>query len=111
MAKEGTSFEKLLTDAIDAVLLSLGESARQAIYFHLEDKYKITRGEIPNRLEDFQNGLEKIFGETGTTYLEILMMKKLHEEIGKPLEWNENKDLAFIDYVAATKQTYSKTKD
>lgn len=111
MAKEGTSFDKLLNDAIDEVLLSLGESARQAIYFHLEDKYRITRIEIPKRLEDFQNGLERIFGETGTTYLEILMMKKLHEEIGKPLEWNESKGLVFIDYVAAAKQTYSKIKE
>ena len=37
-------------------------------------------------------------------------MKELYEKIGEPLEWNETKDLAFVDYVTAAKQSYSKTK-
>ncbi|MGD0027500.1 MAG: hypothetical protein ABSC91_01005 [Candidatus Bathyarchaeia archaeon] len=110
MAKRGTPFDKLLTEAVDGALLCLGDSARQAIYFHLEEKFRITKGEIPNQLDSFKAGLEKIFGASGATYLEILIMKELYEKIEEPLEWNETKDLAFVDYVTAAKQSYSRTK-
>ena len=108
MEKRGASFDNLLTEAIDNALLSLGDSAKQAIYFHLGEKSKITKHEIPNHLEKFKGGLEEIFGETGATYLEILIMKKLYERIGEPLKYNESKELAFVDYVSAAKQSYSK---
>jgi len=108
LEKRGASFDNLLTEAIDNALLSLGDSAKQAIYFHLGEKSKITKREIPNHLEKFKGGLEEIFGETGATYLEILIMKKLYERIGEPLKYNESKELAFVDYVSAAKQSYSK---
>jgi hypothetical protein len=110
LAKRGTPFDKLLTEAVDGALLCLGNSARQAIYFHIEEKFGITKGEIPNQLDSFKAGLEKIFGASGATYLEILIMKELYEKIGEPLEWNETKDLAFVDYVTAAKRSYCKTK-
>lgn len=95
-------FDKLLLEAIDEALASLGESARQAIYFHLEDKFRIARNEIPQRIEDFVEGLQKIFG-MGAHFLEILIMKKLHERIGSPLQWDENKRLVLAEYVAAAR--------
>jgi hypothetical protein len=36
--------------------------------------------EIPFRIDDFQNALEKLFG-IGTRHLEILIIKNLHEKI------------------------------
>jgi hypothetical protein len=95
-----------LAEAVDSALLSLGDSAREAIYFHLKAKFKIKKREIPNRLEDFQEGLEKIFGD-GARFLEILIMKKLCEEIGKPLDWPEGEDLVFLNYIALAKQSFS----
>lgn len=110
MAKKGASFDKLLTEAVDGALLCLGGSAKEAIYFHLEDKFGITKSEIHNQLEGFENGLEKIFGGSGATYLEILIMKRLYEKIGEPLEWDEGKNLTFAEYAAAAKKSYLKTK-
>jgi len=107
LAKKPIAFDRILTKAIDNAFSSLGNSAKQAIYFHLKDKFKITRNDIPNRLKDFDEGLEKIFG-SGARFLEILIMKNLYERIGQPLEWDEDKELAFVDYVNAAKHSYKK---
>ena len=103
------TFDNVLLGAVDEALASLGDSAKQAIYFHLEDKFKIARNEIPYRLEDFADGLEKIFG-LGARFIEILVMKQLHEGIGRPLEWDESKELVFVEYVAAVKRSFAKRK-
>jgi len=103
------AFEELLLEAIDDALSSLGESAKQSIYFHLEKRFKIAKEDIPRQLEDFEDGLEKIFG-LGAHFIEILIMKSLFEKIGQPLEWNEDKELVFTDYVAAAKQSYLKRR-
>lgn len=99
-------FDKLLLESVDEALASLGESVRQAIYFHLEKKFNIAKKDIPHRLKDFADGLEKIFG-IGAQFLEILIMKKLYEKVGKPLNWKENEELVFVDYVAVAKQSLS----
>jgi hypothetical protein len=101
------TFDKLLLEAVDDALSSLGESAKLSIYFHLENRFNIAKNEIPNRLEDFTDGLEKIFG-LGANFIEILIMKNLFEKVGKPLEWNENKELSFVEYVTTAKQSYLK---
>jgi hypothetical protein len=101
------AFERLMLEAVDEALASLGDSAKQAIYFHLENEFEITRNEIPQRVEDFAEGLEKIFG-VGSQFLEILIMKNLYERIGQPLEWNKSKELIFDEYVAAAKRSFLK---
>ena len=107
MTRKRKAFENILIEALDEGLASLGESAKQAIYFHLEDKFKIAKKDIPYRLEDFTDGLEKIFG-LGARFIEILIMKSLFEKIGQPLEWNEKKELVFVEYVVAAKQSFLK---
>ncbi|MEM2691640.1 MAG: hypothetical protein QXS01_06040 [Candidatus Bathyarchaeia archaeon] len=106
---EGKSFEGILLEAIDEALASLGESAKQSIYFHLEEKFKISREEIPKRIGDFAEGLEKIFG-IGARFLEILIMKKLYDRIGKPLEWDERKEFVFVNYVETARESFKKGK-
>jgi len=101
------TFEKLLIEAVDEALTSIGESPKQSIYFHLEDRFKIAKKDIPKRLGDFADGLEKIFG-LGAHFIEILIMKKLYEKVGQPLKWNQSKDLMFVDYVKAARQSYLK---
>jgi hypothetical protein len=110
VTRKGKAFDKLLLEAVDEALSSLGESARQAIYFHLENRFKIAKGDIPYHLKDFADGLEKIFG-LGARFIEILIMKNLYGKIGQPLEWNESKELVFVEYVASAKQSCSKRKD
>jgi len=62
LATKSREFDKLLLNAIDEALNSLGESVKQSIYFHIENKFSVTRNEIPRNLQGFQVGLEKIFG-------------------------------------------------
>jgi hypothetical protein len=100
-------FDKLLLNAIDEALNSLGESVKQSIYFHIENKFCVARNDIPESLQDFQEGLEKIFG-AGTQFIEILIMKNLHSRIGLPLKM-ENEQLEFVKYVDAAKESYLKT--
>jgi hypothetical protein len=103
------AFDKLLLEAVDEALSSLGGSVKQAIYFHLENKFKMARNEIPQHVEDFADGIEKIFG-LGAQFLEILIMKKLYEKIGQPLEWSENEELVFAHYIAAARRSFKKRK-
>jgi len=95
-------FDRLLQSAIDDALTSLGESVRQAIYFHIESKFNVPRDIIPENLEAFQLGLEKIFG-AGARFIEILIMTNLHSKIGLPLEI-DNLQLEFIAYVNAARK-------
>ena len=106
------AFRMLLLEAVDSALSSLGDSARQSVYFHLEKKFDITRDEIPGRVEDFDHGLERIFG-AGAPFLEVLIMKKLYEEIGskgKILKVDQDEEFKFVDYVKAAERTYSQAK-
>ncbi len=101
------AFDKLLLDAVDSALSSLGESAKQSIYYHLEVKFSITRSEIPRHLDEFQAALEKIFG-LGGQFIQILIMKNLYAKIGQPLLLEKNRQLDFMDYIKAAKQSYLK---
>jgi len=106
------AFHRLLLGAVDSTLSSLGDSARQSVYFHLEEKFNIARDEIPGRIEDFDRGLERIFG-MGTRFLEVLIMKKLYEEMGskgKVLKVDQGKEFKFVDYVRAAQLAYLQTK-
>lgn len=97
-------FEKILLEAVDEQLTSLGESSKQALYFHLERGFNIKRHEIPAKTEAFVSAMEKIFGQ-GANYLEILIMKRLHEKIGYNVKIRSS-NLTFIEYVEAAKQSY-----
>jgi hypothetical protein len=99
------SFDDLLLHAIDEALNSLGESVRQSIYFHIENKFSIARNEIPEKLQQFQMGLKEIFG-VGAQVIEIQIMKNLHTKIGCPRVAVKNKKLEFTEYVDASKQGY-----
>lgn len=98
-------FDKLLLEAVDQGFSSLGESSKQAIYFHLEKRFNIKKQEIPHKIEAFADALEKIFGP-GANFLEILIMKQLHEKVGQSFKWPEYKELTFIEYVAAAKRSF-----
>jgi len=97
-------FEKILLEAVDEQLASLGESSKQALYFHLERGFNIKKHEIPQKTEAFVTAMEKIFGQ-GANYLEILFMKKLHEKIGYDVKMSSS-NLTFVEYVEAAKKSY-----
>ncbi len=102
-----SNFEEILIEAIDEGLSSLGESSRQAIYFHLERDFCIKKREIPFKIKDFTESIEKIFG-VGAGFLEVLIMKRLHEKIGGKLEIQESTDFAFNKYVTTIRKRFLK---
>ena len=104
MLTKRSEFDKLLLSAVDEALNSLGESVKQSIYFHIEDKFKVARKEIPQNLEELQVGLERIFGE-GSRFVEIQIMKNLHRRIGLPIRM-ETETLEFVEYVGIAKNSF-----
>jgi len=97
------SFEKLLLEALDETLSSLGDSSKEAIYFHLEKTFSINKQDIPYKIEEFANAIEKIFG-SGARLLEIKIMKRLYEKVGPVFKYfPERDDLVFTEYVAAAR--------
>ena len=52
--------------------------------------------------------MEKIFGQ-GANYLEILIMRRLHEKIGYKVRAS-SPNLTFVKYVEAAKQSYYEQK-
>ena len=106
MVTKSRTFDKLLLTAIDEAFSSLGESAKQSIYFHIETS-NVKRNKIPENLPKFQARLEKIFG-VGARFIEILIMKNLYAKIGQPLMMEKSEKLEFIEYVNAAKQSFLK---
>lgn len=102
-------FDKILLEAVDEGLSSLGQSAKQAIYFHLEEEFNIDKQEIPSKVNDFASAIEKIFG-LGANVIEILIMRRLHEKVGLHIKLHRSEDLTFTEYVAAAKRSFSEKK-
>jgi len=78
---ERKEFRDLLLETVDEALLILGESARKAIYWHLERQYSLKRGEIADRLSDFVSALNSIFGR-GSAVIQGLIVRRLYSKLG-----------------------------
>ena len=116
MAKQSQreNFDQLLLEAIDEGLSSLGEAVKTSIYFHLEGRFNIRKQEIPNKLCDFSNALERIFG-LGARHFEILFMKKLHAKLEVTFKWPTHEwplskwivpEMTFTEYVRLMRQSF-----
>ena len=55
--KQHRTFEEVFIEAVDEGLSCLGESGKQAVYFHLEKRFGIKKCEIAFRVEDFADAL------------------------------------------------------
>jgi len=102
-------FETVLLDAVDDAFSTLGESIKTSIYFHLEHNFIIPEQDIPYRIDDFLDALEQTFG-MAAKYLEILIMRKLHEKITCFYQWSGPSwlvsDLTFKKYVELMRLRY-----
>jgi hypothetical protein len=95
-------FNKILQDSIDQSLSALGENTKNTVYLYLETKFAIPKKDIPDRIADFSDALEQIFG-AGSSNLEILIMVCLNKKVKCEYEWVGPKwlvpDLTFKKYV------------
>ena len=99
-----TKFEETLLEAIDEGLSSLGESPKQALYSHLKETLNMNRKDIPHRIDEFTDAIEKIFG-AGAKILEIQIMKCLFKKIDYNFKhYPKQKSLTFTEYITAVKQ-------
>ena len=95
-----TNFEESLIESIDEGLSVIGESTKKIVYAYLERKFQMTRHDIPNRIEDFTKAIENIFGN-GAKILELKIMKCLFNKVGYTLNYSNQKNLTFIEYIKA----------
>jgi len=95
------NLRKILLEAVEEGLSSLGDSPKQAILFHLETSFEIRKDNIPANLTEFAKALGKIFGP-GACYLEKLIAKRLYEKLG--LEFEEVESWNFLAYVNNAKE-------
>ena len=97
------SFEEVLLEAIDESFSWLGESEKQAIYFILKKTYKISKQEIPYRIEEFTEAIEEIFG-LGAKIIEIRIMKDLFSRMGYSFPYIHSQEgLEFTKYIEAAR--------
>jgi hypothetical protein len=87
-------FQKIILEAIEEGLAYLGESPKQAIFFHLENTFNLRVSNIPQNLEEFKEALRKIFGP-GALYLERLILERLCRKLNMKFEM-ENLDLVSV---------------
>jgi hypothetical protein len=80
-------FDAALLNAVDFAFNSLGRSCKQALYFHLKNTFHVGRGEIPEKVEEFDNALKLIF-KSGAIFLERLILDELCE--GLEVKFEEN---------------------
>lgn len=85
-------FEAILLEAVDAALMSFGESVRAAIYFHIDENVFLPRNAIPFRLADFCSGLQNIFGR-GSLIIERQILAELCSKLGANYETVRGKPL------------------
>jgi hypothetical protein len=107
------TFSKMLMEAIDDALSSFGEPMKESVYCDLEKMFNIKRCDIPCRIDEFSDALERIFGVTAKL-LQIMFMKHLHDRVGIVCKWNLPEwvapDLTFKQYVTLMKQNYDQSK-
>jgi hypothetical protein len=107
-------FDDVLAETIDETLSALGEPVKNAIYFHLQNNFNMNKNEIPKKINEFSDILQKIFG-SGACRLEIKFMKTLHSKINLTVKWPEYEtplskwiimDMSFVEYVNSMRHNY-----
>ncbi len=101
-------FSQILMSAVEESLSSLGDSPKQAIFYHLESHFKIKKENIPMNLTEFARALEKLFGP-GASYLEQLITRRMYDKMGLDLEEEDCSD--FMDCVRKLKEHLSAEAD
>ena len=75
---EGTFHQKVL-ECVDKGMAPVGESARQAIYWHIANRQHLKREEIPRKPGQFIKALQAMLG-TGTKTIEKGIVMEMRRE-------------------------------
>ena len=94
------NFKAAVTEAVEESLTSFRNLDKQALYFHLENAFKIKKEEIPNHIEDFADAIEYMFG-VGAKLLEIRIIEALHNRIHEFTFVPKKGDVIFKEYTTS----------
>jgi hypothetical protein len=95
----------ILLEAVDGGLASLGETAKQAVLFHLEKSFGIRKDDIPRKAAAFARAVEAIFGP-GAAFLENLILERLGENMRVHVDWTRDSQFEFNDCVAQARRCF-----
>ena len=96
---------EFLMKTIDCSLKEIfGEHAASIIYDYMKRRFSLRREEIPERIEDFREGLKE-FLSTGAYVVEKAILKKLYKNYG--LDFKEE-DQGFEYYIRELKRKIRK---
>ena len=101
-------FEEIFDLAVDKAMLLLGESGKQAIYYHLEEILGLERGSWHNHVEEFAEAVEQIFGRPGAQLLLKAIAKELYLNLG--LRIDEKKEINFSYLVRKVKRIFKEKR-
>jgi hypothetical protein len=87
---------------MDQTFSKLTAPNKHTLYSFLEANYKLSKKDIPNRIQDIINALEQIFG-TSALLIEIDLMKSMQQKVPSFILKIENADLTFEDYLNSLK--------
>ena len=62
LPKNKRKFEKALVESINETFASFGPNCAEALYYHLEETFRIKKQDIPNKIEEFADAIEQMFG-------------------------------------------------
>lgn len=107
-------FDECLIEAVDEALTLLGDPVKNTIFLLLENRFNISKNEIPAHIKEFSDFLNLTFG-IGAAHLEIKCMQYLHSKINVNIQ--ETKDdwglaklltdgLTFEGYVCNARDNY-----
>jgi len=85
-------FKESFNSAVEKAMLLLGQSGKQATYYHIEKTFKLKRNTWHKNPEDFAEALEQIFGP-GSQLLLKAITKELYTDLG--LKFEESGELHF----------------
>jgi hypothetical protein len=97
-----SSFDQTIIEVVDLTFSKLGVKVKQTLYSSLAVDYKLSKENIPSRIEEFVGALEKIFG-TSALLLEIDVMKTIRQKVPAFKCETKNPNLAFGDYLKSLK--------
>ena len=81
LPKSSNCYEKIMMNAIEESLSTIGEQSKNLIYKYLLQSHSLEKDQIPCNIEVFSHALENLLGN-GAKFLEFLIMKRFNEKIG-----------------------------
>ena len=101
--KQKTPEEKFnfaITETVDESFSSFKNLDREAAYLHLENAFKITKDEIPLKIEGFVDAVEQMFG-IASKLVEIKIIEGLHKRFPEFVFFPKKGEIDFKEYVTS----------